>query len=235
MCLLLLSGKSFSIFSSSRLAPSKVPKLTNEYGKVTVFPLSVSSQAFANKVQQQLPSSIKIHVAFLLSSPTLNEVWQRERHSPHPWIIIPLFPQYSESTTASVFDQLSTVFKKETFIPTFSFINNFHRSKAFIDNSVQQIEKSLNGKNIDALVMSFHGIPKRRVLLKKDPYYQHCLETFFLIKKNIKTINPENIHISFQSRFGREEWLTPYTSAYCSQLVSQWIQKNSCLLPIICV
>ena len=195
------------------------------------FPLVTITEAFAYQVQQHLPPSIKIHSSFLLSHPTLNEIWEKNRHSPHPWLIVPLFPQYSESTTASIFDQFCKIFEKEVFIPPFSFINNFHLSKAFIDNSVQQIEESLKGKNIDALVMSFHGIPKRRVIVKKDPYYRHCLETFFLIKKNLKALPPQNIHISFQSRFGGEEWLTPYTDAYCSKLISHGHKKLAIYCP----
>ena len=214
--------------------PTRSRQSAQAYGRIwdgNSFPLVSITRAFAHKIQQQLPPSIKIHSAFLLSPPTLKEVWQRERHSPHPWLIVPLFPQYSESTTASVFDQLAAILKRETLVPPFHFVNNFHRSKAFIDNSVRQIEESLDGKSVDALLISFHGIPKRRVILKKDPYYRHCLETFFLIKKNLKTLRPGNIHFSFQSRFGGEEWLTPYTDAYCSQLVSKGHKKIAIYCP----
>ena len=214
--------------------PTRPYQSARAYGRIwngDSFPLVAITEAFAKKVQQNLPDSIKIHHAFLLSHPSLNEVWQRERNSTNPWLIIPLFPQYSESTTASVFDQICATLKGEVSIPNLRFINNFHRSKAFIDNSVRQIEEFLKEKNVDVLVMSFHGIPKRRVIVKKDPYYRQCMETFFLIKKNLVTLPPQNIHISFQSRFGREEWLTPYTDVHCTKLISEGYKRLAIYCP----
>ena len=195
------------------------------------FPLNTTTEAFAEAVQRHLPPSIRVHHSFLLSPPSLNEVWQREKHSPNPWLIIPLFPQYSESTTASVFDQLSSLLGREATIPSFTFANSFHRSRAFIDNSVLQIEESLQGNNIDALVLSFHGIPKRRVLVKKDPYYRHCQETFCLIKERLRGIPSDKVFMTFQSRFGSEEWLTPYTDSYCAQLVSRGQKRLALYCP----
>jgi MFS family permease len=81
------------------------------------------------------------------------------------------------------------------------------------------------GKEIDKLLLTFHGIPKRRVAIKKDPYYLQCFETFYLIRRGIKNIDHKNIQITFQSRFGSEEWLTPYTEDTVVSLVESG-QKN---------
>lgn len=194
------------------------------------FPLTRITAEFAQKVQHYLPSHISLDHAFLLSSPTLKQVWEQQR-GPEKKLIIPLFPQYSESTSASVFDALACVLKKETAIPPLHFVNSFHKSKAFIDNSVLQIDHFLNDKKVDALVISFHGIPKRRVLSKGDPYYRHCYETFFLIRERIRKLPTKDIHMAFQSRFGQEEWLTPYTDAYCEKLVQEGYQKLAVYCP----
>lgn len=79
----------------------------------------------------------------------------------------------------------------------------------------------MEGKNIDHLIISFHGIPKRRVVIKKDPYYKHCFETFWLIKNKIVQLPQDKITMTFQSRFGSEEWLTPYTENKVIEIIKQ--------------
>ena len=112
-------------------------------------------------------------------------------------------------------------------IPTFEVITNFHRTHAFIDNSVKQVDLKLNelinqGKKIDGLVITFHGMQKRRIVSKGDDYYRHCYETFCLITSKLKNIEPEKCKMSFQSRFGSEEWITPYTEDVVKKLISEF-------------
>ena len=214
--------------------PIRSGRSARAYGRIwdgKSFPLLSITEGFADKVRQEIPSSIRLHHSFLLASPTPEEVWQREKNSPGSWLVVPLFPQYSESTTASVFDRFCSVLSREAVIPPFAFVDSFHRSRAFIDNSVRQIEESLDGKNIDALVVSFHGIPKRRVLIKKDPYYRHCQETFCLIRERIQILSSERVFMTFQSRFGGEEWLTPYTDSFCAELVSKGDKRLAVYCP----
>ena len=155
----------------------------------------------------------------MLSNPRVNEVWDNWEKDPNPAVklkIIPLFPQYSESTIASGLDGLGQEIKKRVKIPEISVVTNFHQSRAFIDNSAKQIDKYLErfkteGKSIDKLLLTFHGIQKRRVIYKEDPYYRHCYETFYLIRERVTKIDHKKMQMTFQSRFGSEEWLTPYT------------------------
>ena len=71
------------------------------------------------------------------------------------------------------------------------------------------------------MIISFHGIPKRRVISKKDAYFQHCYETFYLLREKMQSLHPGKVHMTFQSRFGSEEWLTPYTEDYAEELCEQ--------------
>lgn len=194
------------------------------------FPLITITEQFTKKIRQNIQSpQIEIEHAFLLSSPRISEIWDKWEADSEPATklkIIPLFPQYSEATIASGIDALSGEIRKRARIPEISIITNFHLTHAFIDNSVAQIDKFLlkfktEGKEVDKLLLTFHGIPKRRVSIKKDPYYKHCFETFFLIRKSLKNIRQENIQITFQSRFGSEEWLTPYTEQTVVELVNK--------------
>ncbi len=121
-------------------------------------------------------------------------------------------------------DALAKELSKRVKIPTFEVITNFHRTHAFIDNSVKQVDTKINefqqkGKKIDTLIITFHGMQKRRIVNKGDDYYRHCYETFCLITNNLKNIKPEQCTMSFQSRFGSEEWITPYTEDVVKKLI----------------
>ena len=196
----------------------------------TSFPLVTITRDFTVKVRSFLTSpKVEVNHAFLLSSPRINEVWDDWEQDPNPATkvkVIPMFPQYSEATIGSGLDALGSEIKKRVKIPEISVVTNFHTTKAFIDNSVRQIDLFLEkfkreGKSIDKLLLTFHGIQKRRINDKGDVYYQHCYETFFLLRARIKNIAPEKIMMTFQSRFGSEEWLTPYTENTVVKLISK--------------
>ncbi|MEK7486431.1 MAG: ferrochelatase [Planctomycetota bacterium] len=213
--------------------PRRSARLYRRIWNGSGFPLVELSQSFAKKLHQELaPSGIEVDLVFLLSVPRLNELWdqweqqKRSGSSADFWLVIPLFPQYSESTTLSVLDRFFHEAKRRTLVPAFEFLPFFYHSKFFIDQSVAQIENFLEtlrmqGKTIDHLVVSFHGIPKRRVMVKQDPYFQQCYETFHLLRSRILSLNSNQIHLSFQSRFGSEEWLTPYTEEMVFRLLDQ--------------
>lgn len=198
------------------------------------FPLVSITENFTKGVRRFLSSpNVEVGHAFLLSNPKLSEVWNEWEKDPNPAAklkIIPMFPQYSEATTASALDAIGHEIKKRVNVPEISVITNFHTSKAFIDNSVRRIEAELSkfrldGVKIDKLLLSFHGIQKRRINNKGDVYYRQCYETFFLIRSKLKAIEQVDVVMTFQSRFGSEEWLTPYTEDTVIHLVENG-EKN---------
>ena len=203
------------------------------------FPLIKITQDFARKVQGFLdPNLIEVKEAFLLSKPRISDLWdgweedlKNDNRPATRLMAIAMFPQYSESTVASGMDAFSRELETRVQIPPFEFIRDFHRSKAFIDNSIRQINLYLEKfGQTDDLVISFHGIPKRRVIYKGDVYFQHCFETFELIKQGIN-LPREKVHMTFQSRFGSEEWLTPYTDEYACDLVENGSKKVAFYCP----
>jgi len=198
--------------------PRQSAKLYSNIWDGESFPLITHTQLFTQKVAQKLPE-YEVQEAFVLSSPRVSDVIGVDDDFDNLFIV-PLFPQNSESTTASIVDQVFHSFNKRHKIPTFKFLSSFHKSKAFIDNSVKVIESVLQkNTEVEHLVLSFHGIPKRRVVTQKDPYFIHCYETFFLICSKIKSLDNSRISMSFQSRFGSEEWLTPYTTEHVEGLI----------------
>ena len=217
--------------------PQKSAKLYARIWDGKSFPLITNTRDFTKNVSEELKKIdpkgyVEVNHAFLLSPPFVNEVydsWEEDLKKgigATKLLVIPMFPQYSESTIASGIDALAKELSKRVKIPTFEVITNFHRTHAFIDNSVKQVDSKLNelikrGKKIDSLVITFHGMQKRRVVSKGDDYYRHCCETFCLITNNLKNIKPEQCSMSFQSRFGSEEWITPYTEDVVKKLISE--------------
>lgn len=198
--------------------PFRPKKSAQAYARIEErdgFPLILNTEKFANAVRPNLDSNLELNHVFLLSHPRLKDVldqWEKEpvKTRAQNVLVLPQFPQYSESTIGSVVDSVGHELKKRVNIPTITVLNSYHRSRAFIDNSVRKIRETLaKDSSIDELVISFHGIPTRRVLEKKDVYLLHCLETFELLKHQLDLDIP--VTMTFQSRFGREVWLGPYT------------------------
>ena len=200
------------------------------------FPLITNTAGFTEQVRAALKDidqdgRVEVNHAFLLSPPYVHDVydsWEEDLkrgEGATKLMVIPMFPQYSESTIASGIDALGKELAKRVKIPTFEVITNFHRTHAFIDNSVRQVDEHLKrlaeqGVTIDRLMVSFHGMQKRRVVSKGDDYYRHCYETYRLIVDRLQHIAPEHTVMTFQSRFGSEEWITPYTEKVAERLVA---------------
>jgi ferrochelatase len=199
------------------------------------FPLVENTKDFGNKVKKHLDDNIELNHVFLVCEPRVSTVftdWVNEDVNTRATkvVVLPQFPQYSESTTASVFDTVSHTLNKAVNIPDIEFISNYHRLKAFIDLGVKKIEENIAGKNVDDLIISFHGIPLRRVLQKKDEYYLHCYETYKLLKQHLKLENTK-IHFTFQSRFGSEQWLGPATDEYAKDLAKNGSKQIAVYCP----
>ncbi len=216
--------------------PKKSAKLYERIWDGESFPLITNTAEFTDKVRENLKEIdpegfVEVNHAFLLSPPYVNEVydsWEEDLRNgtgATKLLVIPMFPQYSESTVASGIDALAKELSKRVKIPTFEVITNFHRTQAFVDNSVKIIDSKLeemksDGIQADRLLLTFHGMQKRRVVEKGDDYYRHCYETFRLIVDRLQHIEPEKAIMTFQSKFGSEEWITPYTEDTVEQLIS---------------
>ena len=200
------------------------------------FPLITNTEDFTNQVRTELSKLdpegyVEVNHAFLLSPPYIHQVydsWEEDLKNgtgATKLMVIPMFPQYSESTIASGIDALAKELSKRVKIPTFEVITNFHRTHAFINNSVNQIEAKFaelkeQGIEPDRLLITFHGMQKRRIVHKGDDYYRHCYETFRLIVDRLQSITADKVVMTFQSRFGREEWITPYTEQVVEELIN---------------
>lgn len=219
--------------------PKNSAKLYSRIWDGKDFPLRTITKSFRDKINSfNEDGELEFDYAFLLCPPKVSDVWdswerdlETNNNPATKLLVIPMFPQYSESTIASGMDFFFSELKNRVKIPPFEFFTNFHRSKAFIENSALKINEHLNQNKPDSLIISFHGIPKRRVIYKGDDYFKHCYETFWLIKNRVDGIHPSRIFMTFQSRFGSEEWLTPYTDEFANERVEAGDKKIAFYCP----
>ena len=145
-------------------------------------------------------------------------------------LVVPLYPQYSSTTTGTSFDAVVDVLKKWRWVPDFRFISAYHDHPSYIEalaESVQEVWKE-HGK-AQKLILSFHGIP-RSYFLQGDPYHCHCYKTARLVREALGLSETE-LMLTFQSQFGREEWLQPYTIDTMKQLPTMGITNIQVMCP----
>ena len=126
-------------------------------------------------------------------------------------LVLPLYPQYSAATTASIADALAAWLRRVRNVPEIRLVKHYHDDPGYIDALAARVNEHwrVHGRP-DKLVLSFHGLPKRSLRLG-DPYHCECQKTGRLLAERLK-VKDEFVAVTFQSRFGRAEWLQPYTA-----------------------
>jgi len=144
-------------------------------------------------------------------------------------IILPLYPQYAAPTTATVCDEVYRCLMEMRWQPSLQVVPHYESDPAYIEaliNSIKDKLKKISWKP-DLIISSYHGIPKK-YFDKGDPYHCYCHKTTRLIKERFSQID---IQLTFQSRFGPEEWLTPYTDKTLESLPSKGIKNLLVICP----
>lgn len=140
-------------------------------------------------------------------------------------IVLPLYPQYSSSTTASVFDAFARGLAQHKKMVPFEFIHSYHDHPLYIKALANSVTLDADEK----LLFSFHGIPARYET-EGDFYPEHCKETARLVAETLG-LNETQWQLTFQSRFGDEVWLQPYTDETLGQLPAQGVKKVAVICP----
>ena len=187
-------------------------------------PLLVYSERLCLRVAQNLQNeypNLVVRLAMRYGNPSIAEVLNEMREKAvQRLLILPLFPQYSATTTASVFDKVTGILSTWRWQPELRYINHYHKHPLYISACAEQISmfRAQHGAG-DMLVFSFHGLPKRN-LLEGDPYHCQCHTTVRLITQAL-SLSEHEYKLCFQSRFGRAEWLQPYTEQTLCELAKQ--------------
>lgn len=142
-------------------------------------------------------------------------------------IVLPLYPQYSSTTTAPVLDAFAQALKSHRRIVPFEFIHSYHLNENYIQAMVNSIKAQL--KPDEFLLFSFHGIPLRYEE-QGDYYREHCKQTALEVTTRLGLVETQ-WNICFQSRFGKEEWLQPYTDDFLKNAAAQSIRKIAVVCP----
>jgi len=145
-------------------------------------------------------------------------------------LVVPLYPQYSGATTASVMDEVFAWGRQTRLLPELRHINHFHDDPAYIDALAASVRAHwhAHGRG-DRLVMSFHGMPERTLHLG-DPYHCECHKTGRLLAEKLGLTQDQYI-VTFQSRFGRAKWLEPYTEPTLIKLAKDGVKKVDVVCP----
>lgn len=145
-------------------------------------------------------------------------------------LLLPLYPQYAASTTASAFDAAGAALKRMRNLPAVRFVKHFHDHAGYIEALAQSVRDYwMKEGRPDQLVISFHGVP-RFTLERGDPYHCECQATGRLLAEALGW-TPERYRITFQSRFGRAEWLKPYTADVLLELGRQQTGRVDVVCP----
>jgi ferrochelatase len=145
-------------------------------------------------------------------------------------LILPAYPQYSGTTTASIYDAVFAHYAQVRNVPELRFVKHYHDD----ENYILALKRSaliyweMNGRP-DKLVMSFHGTPKRTLLLG-DPYFCECQKTARLLAAELG-LSENQYAVAFQSRFGRAEWLQPYTVPTLHKLAKEGVRRVDVMCP----
>lgn len=162
-------------------------------------------------LQERFPGPVKVVLGMRYGNPSLATALDELRHANvRRLLVLPLYPQYSASTGASTFDAVADVLKRWRWLPEPRFVMQYHDHPAYIDAAAASIRAYREQHPGEAkLLFSFHGLPKR-FLMSGDPYHCQCHATARLIAERLG-LHKDSWQVAFQSRFGREEWLKPYT------------------------
>jgi len=211
------------------LRPKRSAKLYQQIWTEEGSPLLTYSQRLCAKLQAHL--KIPVALGMHYSQPSISEgLKQLQTYGVHKILVLPLFPQYSSTTTASSFDGVAHTLKKWRVLPEIRTINHYTHESAYIKAVSHTIEEAwqTQGKP-DHLVFSFHGIPAHYAAAG-DPYPDLCRQTAEAIAN--KLVLPKNFwSLAFQSRLGARKWLTPYTDVLLKQLPKKGVNHVHVVCP----
>ncbi|MCE9678642.1 ferrochelatase [Shewanella sp. AS1] len=149
-------------------------------------------------------------------------------------VVLPLYPQYSCSTVAPVFDAIAEIYKQRRDYPETRFSKAYYQHPTYIKALAESVRRHWDEHGqAQCLLMSYHGVPVRYVT-EGDPYQQQCQETSRLLAKELG-LNDSQWRLCFQSKFGKEEWLTPATDAMLEVLPEEGIRSVDIMCPAFAV
>jgi ferrochelatase len=206
-------------------------------------PLMVNSRKAQELLQKALGSSFHVELAMRYQNPSIESALATLLKNPvEHLIVIPLFPQYASATTGSVHQKILEIISKLQVIPKLTLINNFATHPLYIE-TITEIASSYSLSDYDHILFSFHGLPKRHLVkanpscknfseccqksacnMVKNCYSSQCHQTAYAIAGKLN-LEKNRYSITFQSRLGKDPWLTPFTNDRIEELKLNGVKK----------
>ena len=210
----------------------KYKKIWTDQGSPLIAIANRQAQAVEKQLQKQIRGNVIVDVAMRYGEPSIANGLRGLRQSgARRLLILPLYPQYSATTTASVFDAVTEELRQWRWLPDMRFVNTYHDHAGYIDALAKSVlhHWDIANRKPELLLFSFHGIPQQYVD-KGDPYFCYCQKTARLVAEKL-LLNDSQWKVTFQSRFGKATWLQPYTDKTLIQLAHKGIKSVDVICP----
>ena len=207
-------------------------KVWSEWGSPLLFH-TYAQTGHLRKLAISTKEDIHFDTAMRYGNPSIKNILYKSIDNGYSDItILPMFPQYSTTTTLSIFELIKSIIENDkNFFKNvnISAVNDFHDNNAYIESCAIKIRATQqNIGKPDKLLFSFHGIPQSYIC-DDEPYQSQCLLTASLIAKKLD-LDESQYEVAFQSRFGKAEWIKPYLSSRLEELPNEGIQEHTCFL-----
>ncbi|WP_115718056.1 ferrochelatase [Gallaecimonas mangrovi] len=202
-----------------------------ERGSPLLYHTEDQAKALAERFNSEHGDKVEVAFAMRYGKPSINDgVQQLMDKGVDRLVVLPLYPQYCASTSASTLDKLSDDLRRRRWLPQLRFISHYHDFGPYIEAVANSIEAhwAEHGR-AEKLLLSFHGIPKRNLKLG-DPYFCECQKTARLLRERLG-LDEKQLLTTFQSRFGKAEWLKPYTDATLKKLAKDGVKSVQVVCP----
>ena len=213
------------------ILPLRSPKVAKKYAAIWTpqgSPLLAHSRALAEAVQARLPA-VQVRLAMRYGEPSIAGALQATEGAERV-AVLPLYPQYSASTTASVHDAVGKELSRWRRRPALSLLGDYHLDAGWLDALAASVREhwQMHGR-AGLLLMSFHGLPQFQDRAG-DPYARQCRASAAALAQRLG-LREDEWRLTFQSRFGRAEWLQPYTMQTLEELARGGLRKVDVLCP----
>lgn len=218
-----------------RFRPARSARAYQQVWTAEGSPLLTLSRKLAQSVARELRARLgeaapEVALAMSYGTPNLREVLEDLRQRGlRRLLLLPLYPQYSATTTAAVFDAATRVLQRWRWIPELRFVVDYHRAPGYVEALAASVRAhwQAHGQG-ERLLLSFHGIP-RRCLDAGDPYFCQCEASARLLREALG-LDETRLAVAYQSRVGREPWLKPYTD----RTLESWARAGLRRVDVLC-
>lgn len=216
------------------ILPFRPRRLVHAYAKVwgpRGSPLLAISREQTDALSVALADQALVGLGMTYGEPSIeSEIARLEREGARRLLVLPLYPQYSATSTAAAFDALHAALGRRRWMPEVRTIGSYHDDRGYIEAVARSIEAHWreHGRG-DHLLISFHSIP-RHYVEAGDPYFCQCQKTARLLMERLD-LDANACSVSFQSRLGRQPWLMPYTDLVVPQLANEGVRTLDVVCP----